>query len=425
MTQPNPTNELPPNPACETLTIRTALTVNGVNITGAGTVQSDGVTLLGDGSGASKLAIKAVQHDASLTGNGTVASPLSVVAALAAVVFDTAGAQTNIRGNQLANRSPIDNTKLRIVNLGSKDGTVIPGAAGATANNATIGGGNDCEATAAGACVPGGVGCHATGIASFAANQQTLASGQWGSAFGISAAATGVASFACGNASVASNDGCFAACGSTASGAYAAAIGSGCVSSGNASMAFGLGCVASQSGALAMGTNCTSTFPNSTSIGYVASSTRSTQLSVSGGTNEGNLTRGACQTSILPYQSVTTTPGAAPAEAIVLKYHSNGDFIPEANKAYFARMYVIGAGIQAGVRVCVRMEVRVAFRNAGGVTTIAGVVTTAANAGDANALDWTLVPTVVGTNIVWTMTTGAIASIASASGKMEFEEVLF
>ncbi len=46
---------------------------------GAGTVQSDGVTLQGDGSAGNKLAIKAVQTDATITGAGTVASPLSAV----------------------------------------------------------------------------------------------------------------------------------------------------------------------------------------------------------------------------------------------------------------------------------------------------------------------------------------------------------
>jgi hypothetical protein len=44
---------------------------------GAATVQTDGVTIQGDGSGGNKIAIKAVQTDATLTGAGTVASPLS------------------------------------------------------------------------------------------------------------------------------------------------------------------------------------------------------------------------------------------------------------------------------------------------------------------------------------------------------------
>ena len=46
---------------------------------GGGTVQTDGVTIQGDGSGADKIALKAVQHDATLSGNGTVASPLAAL----------------------------------------------------------------------------------------------------------------------------------------------------------------------------------------------------------------------------------------------------------------------------------------------------------------------------------------------------------
>lgn len=45
---------------------------------GSGTVQTDGVTIQGDGSAGNKIAIKAVQLTARLTGAGTVASPLDV-----------------------------------------------------------------------------------------------------------------------------------------------------------------------------------------------------------------------------------------------------------------------------------------------------------------------------------------------------------
>jgi hypothetical protein len=44
---------------------------------GSGTVQTDGVTIQGDGSGGSKIAIKAVQVSGGLSGAGTVASPLA------------------------------------------------------------------------------------------------------------------------------------------------------------------------------------------------------------------------------------------------------------------------------------------------------------------------------------------------------------
>jgi hypothetical protein len=45
---------------------------------GGGTVQTDGVTIQGDGSAGNKIAIKAVQLAARLTGAGTVASKLDI-----------------------------------------------------------------------------------------------------------------------------------------------------------------------------------------------------------------------------------------------------------------------------------------------------------------------------------------------------------
>jgi len=46
---------------------------------GSGTVQTDGVTIQGDGSAGNKIAIKQVETDTSLSGAGTVASKLAVV----------------------------------------------------------------------------------------------------------------------------------------------------------------------------------------------------------------------------------------------------------------------------------------------------------------------------------------------------------
>lgn len=56
---------------------------SGNGSSGPATVQSDGVTLQGDGSAGNKLAIKAVQLNASLFGAGTVASPLAITPARA------------------------------------------------------------------------------------------------------------------------------------------------------------------------------------------------------------------------------------------------------------------------------------------------------------------------------------------------------
>jgi hypothetical protein len=69
---------------------------------GSGTVQTDGVTLQGDGSGGNKIRILQVETDATLTGAGTVASPLSVVNT--PVPFWTNHAQDTSVGSLVANQ---------------------------------------------------------------------------------------------------------------------------------------------------------------------------------------------------------------------------------------------------------------------------------------------------------------------------------
>lgn len=73
--------------ACSTLNVRKCLVVNGHSIIG-GTVNTDGVTVQGDGSLATPIALKAVQHDATLAGSGTVADPLRVAGAASADHID-------------------------------------------------------------------------------------------------------------------------------------------------------------------------------------------------------------------------------------------------------------------------------------------------------------------------------------------------
>jgi len=63
---------------------------------GAGTVQTDGVTIQGDGSAGNKIAIKAVQINARLTGAGTVASKLDI-AGWPLTLFGIGGASQGLR----------------------------------------------------------------------------------------------------------------------------------------------------------------------------------------------------------------------------------------------------------------------------------------------------------------------------------------
>lgn len=68
---------------------------------GAGTVQTDGVTIQGDGSAGNKIAIKQVETDATLTGAGTVASKLGLPVVPAFITYGLAAANFTVTANKL------------------------------------------------------------------------------------------------------------------------------------------------------------------------------------------------------------------------------------------------------------------------------------------------------------------------------------
>lgn len=97
---PNPAVELPQsNATCETLDVRESLTVGGLPVLPGGAVLTDNVTLKGDGTPGGELEIKAVKHDATLTGNGTVASTLKVEQNLAINSITVAGGFGSFNGS--------------------------------------------------------------------------------------------------------------------------------------------------------------------------------------------------------------------------------------------------------------------------------------------------------------------------------------
>jgi hypothetical protein len=206
-----------------------------------------------------------------------------------AVIFDDAvpADKVNIRSDRASNQSAIDNTKTQITNLGSQDGLWNGAAVGATAQAATIGGGDDNEATNDYATVAGGAGNSATGYAAAVSggylNQATaegacvpggeenLASGEGSCAFGVINTATDFYAFAQGVFSNATNSNAMAmgqSCDAT--GDSAAAIGAALLSSGTASFACcsnndstgdfsftaGNGCTAQGDYSQAMGSGC-------------------------------------------------------------------------------------------------------------------------------------------------------------------------
>lgn len=206
-----------------------------------------------------------------------------------AVIFDDAVPldRVNIRSDRASNQSPIDNTKIQITNLGSDDGLWNGAAVGATADAATIGGGDDNEATNFYATVAGGAGNSATGYAAAVGggylNQATaegscvpggeenLASGEGSCAFGVINTATDFYAFAQGVFSNATNQNAMAmgqSCDATgdsaaaigaallASGVAAFACGSNNDSTGDFSFSAGNGCTAQGDYSQATGSNC-------------------------------------------------------------------------------------------------------------------------------------------------------------------------
>lgn len=103
--------------------------------------------------------------------NGATAWALITTSTSDAVVFDAVADRINIRSNRLTNQSPVDDEKVGITNFGSGDPETWAGA-GAAADYATIGGGNNNQALGAASTVPGGQ-------RNWAAGASSLAMGEW------------------------------------------------------------------------------------------------------------------------------------------------------------------------------------------------------------------------------------------------------
>ena len=345
-----------------------------------------------------------------------------------AVIFDDSvpAARVNIRSDRASNQSPIDNTKLGITDLGSKDSTVDPAATGATADYSTIGGGNDASATARGATVTGGEGCKATATWATAWGFKAVASGSGASARGGSTLASGVASDAGGNQCVASADyadasGSFC----TGSGIAAFTRGQSCTASGPMSVAIGDTCTATNNEAVAIGRQCSATAVSAWARGILASAIRG-QDAIAFGSYDG-VTAGQAQTSGLVYRG--TTPGAAPAEAVELLSGIGlvQTLLLEDGKSYTFVLTVTAGAVQAGpTRVSRGFVVRFNARRDAGLSVITAIGV-GDSFGDAATADWTVVPTVgvAPDRIVLTFTTGAITSAANCVARVEMTETTY
>lgn len=113
---------------------------------GLSTVSTDGVTIQGDGSSGNKVAIKAIQTDATLTGAGTVASPVGANPA-AALTPDFAG-YFKAKFQQLTGLSPLqysayceDFSQQSLGIGGGAQGAISSGTGAGWAWDNTLGGG--------------------------------------------------------------------------------------------------------------------------------------------------------------------------------------------------------------------------------------------------------------------------------------------
>jgi len=328
-------------------------------------------------------------------------------------VFDdsVAGTYSNIRGNQLATRSPIDNTKARIVNLSSKTGTVNAGATGATANGATIGGGDDNSATGTNSCVPGGQGGTASGFGALACGSLCLASGTVAIAGGNQCTASADYAVALGSQNLSSAP-------------QACTIGAGCTSSGAGAFALGQACSAQADNAFAMGLSCVSSAVNAHSRGLLAKASRVQDTFAAGAFDD--VTAGQAQTTHLVYRG--TTPGAAATESVVLLSSTGGTQIGpvlEDSKAYaFVITCVIG-GTQAGpTQISQTIIIKFTAQRIAGTSVITGSGV-GEQFGSVGGATWTLAPTVGAgpDRLILTFTTGLVATACKVVARIEMTEV--
>lgn len=394
-----------------------------------------------------------------------------------AVVFDDSVADTNanIRSDRAANQSPIDNTKTGVTNFGSNTVATV----GATANYATIGGGDRNVASGDNSTVPGGWRNTASGPNSLAAGSFSTASGDSAIALGSSEAtqdyatalgngceAFGVASFAAGDGSTASGDSSVAIGTATASGAWGVAIGQGasatvgdnCLALGhNAAagatdaVAIGHGSIAGAVDAVCIGGGSSQAVgslammggrvPSATggygaSFGTKSQATRPTQYAHATGawlTNGTTGTAGSAQWSWMlmmnSFQSVS------PGEVLELFARDSslnwatGYFTLEDNKVYTLKVTVVMAGeVDVGgtpTRVGRSFENLYLVSRRGGAGTEVLMATDARSTTDANIPSWNFTASVATgpDRIKFEATTGDEFGTCSVLAKIEFLEM--
>ena len=206
-----------------------------------------------------------------------------------------------------------------------------------------------------------------------------------------------------------------------ATAAAATAIGENCTASGANSLAMGSGSTASGGFSTAIGNGVIAAGASATAIGDRSNAIRESQFSHASGRIAAN---GDAQASWLELRG--TTPGAAPGEAVELKFGELADqtFQCEDGKAYLITIEAVAKDTVAGGKGVQCYMQRYALRRAAGVTTLAASGA-ADQFGDPASATWTLVATIGAApdRLVLTFTTTGAQAAARCLASMKFVEV--
>jgi len=422
-------------------------------ISGSDTIAADGVTIKGNGSGANPIAIKQVEHDTSLAGAGTVASPLA-----ANVQTDGSLTGAGTSGSPLA-VNPAGSELAVVWNTNQAAGNIQQNNAGGAACSATggtavaLGNGSTASGSAA---VAIGDGCTASGGDSLALGNGAQATNTNARAIGNNAQATAANTTAIGDGSIASAaDAVAIGNGAQATAASAVAMGNGARALGSSSVAIGDGAEAtapasdavalgdgfvtapsafaansgtangSNSAALGKGT-ATGNF--STALGDQSNALREGQRALAAGRFAA---LGDAQTSELVLRG--STPGLAMGESVELMFGDAGNqqFTVPANsfRSFIAVYEVIATGISAGgsgpINLASFKQTLVFHENGGGVLTqdVSGTQEKLTSAG---AASWTFAASVpIGPGrLALTFTTGTTTLKTRVVATLRFTELV-
>lgn len=351
-------------------------------------------------------------------GNWNVASqgPVGSSSGAIAVIFDdfVPANKVNIRSDRATNQSPIDNTKAGITNLGSDNGSFMPGVLGDYGTNS--GGLNNSIRGNYNACL-GGHDNISDGLTTIVGGNSNVASSDGSVAVGGSG---NLVDTSCDNGV------CVGGNGNALSidAANSATIG-GTTNVIQAQNAFATGeaCTITGAHSQAMGSSCTSSAAYTTTTGRNSEAVLVGQRVHSGGAP--SLAVGEAQESAFTVYG--TTPGAGAGESVSLLIGEASAAINLSNNvgtAFTILVTVIAKGDVSGTERLQSFRQLLCVEYTAGGTLQLIDVGTQEQIGSAAAASWTLTASVSSPNLVLTFNTGSTTALTRVFGKVEMVEVV-